>query len=193
MSMMRNTLRVTLTLALTWIVGCSSDDARLVRLSEESSARQAEQNQQIARQSHETTRATRDLVAADAKARTELIQAQQSMQAELQAERGRLDARREHLDRQQQDAIAAEEREPIVAEAILVIGTLLVCLLPLVLCGYFLRAVHSEADGGDLTVLLAQELLAADTLLIVPREPLVALSAPDGSLPESDPVQPHQQ
>jgi hypothetical protein len=191
MSKTRKLLGVMLALAMTWTVGCDTDDARLVRLSEQSSARQAEQNQQIARQSHETTQATRDLVAADAKARTELLQAQRTMQAELQAERGRLDARRETLDRQQQDVIAAEQRAPIVAEAILVIGTLLVCLLPLAVCGYLLRTVQSDADSVDLTELLAQEFIGADTLLVVQSEPVISLPAPDESRLDNDATQPH--
>lgn len=169
-----------LVLGLTGIVGCDTDDERLVGLSEKSADRQAEQNAFIAKQSQETTQATRDLVAADAKARAELLQAQRSLQHELQVERGRLDARREQLDQQQLDLTVAEQREPVIAQSILVTGILLACLLPLAVCIYVLRAVQDDATSGDLTNLLAQELISADPVFVTATvEPHVALPGPE--------------
>jgi hypothetical protein len=52
--------------------GCGGGDERLVRLSEEAANRQAKQNQEMARQNQQTAEATKELVAADAKARAEL-------------------------------------------------------------------------------------------------------------------------
>jgi hypothetical protein len=63
-------------ISLFFVVGCGSTDERLVELSEKSLARQAEQNQQMLKQSAQVAQATRQLVTADAQAREELIAAQ---------------------------------------------------------------------------------------------------------------------
>ena len=153
------------------VCGCGSPDDRLVQLSEQSSARQAEQNQQIARQSREVTAAVHDLVAADAKARDDLLKAQKSLQQDIQAERTRLDARRSQLDRDAADLVAAEQREPLVAAAITALGILLACLLPLLLCGYLLRVLASDPGSDELATVLTYELIAAEPFEIINSAP----------------------
>ena len=70
---------IALAMILVVLAGCESDE-RIVKLSERSLERQAEQNQQIAQQSREVTAATRAVVEADAAARRELIATQQRLQ-----------------------------------------------------------------------------------------------------------------
>ena len=156
------------------VCGCGSPDDRLVELSEQSAARQAEQNQQIARQSREVTAAVHDLVAADAKARDDLLKAQKSLQQEIQAERTRLDARRSQIDRDAADLAAAEQSEPLIAAAITALGILLACLLPLLLCGYLLRALASDPGSDELATVLTYELIAAEPFEIVNSMPVAA-------------------
>ena len=48
------------------VIGCSSSDERYVELSQQSVARQAEQNHEIAQQSQKVAEATHELVQADA-------------------------------------------------------------------------------------------------------------------------------
>ena len=153
------------------VCGCESQDDRLVQLSEQSSARQAEQNRQIARQSQEVTSAVHDLVAADAKARDDLLKAQKSLQHDIQVERARLDARRSQLDRDAADLAAAEQREPLIAAAITALGILLACLLPLLLCGYLLRTLASDPASDELATVLTYELIAAEPFEIVNSAP----------------------
>src|SRR5579859_6665142 len=62
-------------LGIAALIGCSSSDERYVELSQQSVARQAEQNQQIARQSQQVAEAAHELVQADARSRAELIEA----------------------------------------------------------------------------------------------------------------------
>ena len=62
------------------VIGCSSSDDRYVQLSQQSVARQAEQNRQMAQQSQQVAEATHELVQADARARAEMIEAQRSLE-----------------------------------------------------------------------------------------------------------------
>ena len=80
------------------IAGCSSNDDRLVGLSQESAERQAEQNQAIAKQSHEIAQTAHKLVEADGKARREVIQLQTNLQKDVHSERSNLDRQHEELE-----------------------------------------------------------------------------------------------
>ena len=60
--------------SLVLVTGCGNDDERLLELSRESLRRQAEQNEQMSRQSQEVVEASRELVAADAEARREMTE-----------------------------------------------------------------------------------------------------------------------
>jgi hypothetical protein len=62
-------LELLLLFAVMLFTGCD-DDQRLVELSKEAADRQAEQNHAMARQSQQTAEATKELMAADAKARS---------------------------------------------------------------------------------------------------------------------------
>ena len=172
---------------LSLVYGCGSEDDRLVQLARQSADRQAEQNQQIARQSHEVTSAVHDLVAADAKASDELLKAQQALEQDLQAERARLDTRRGQLDRDAADLAAAEQREPLIAAAITALGVLLACLLPLLLCGYLLRALAGDPGSDELATVLTYELLATEPFEIIHSVPAApGLDCPSqSSLPQN--------
>ena len=71
------------------LLGCQEPaDTRLVEMARESTARQAEQNQQMAQLQQHVAEGAKRLVEADAQARQELLQAQRELQAD-QAEVGR--------------------------------------------------------------------------------------------------------
>jgi hypothetical protein len=146
-------------------------------VSERSVARQAEQNQQIARQSQEVSQATHDLVQADAKARAELVAAPRSLQESLQTERSRLDQQRDKLEQDRQALVAANVREPIIANAISGAALLLAVLLPLMLCIYLLRSFGPSEPSHALNDWLIDELTSEQSPL---------LSAPQTSLPRPD-------
>ena len=169
------------------VCGCESEGDRLVQLSEQSAARQAEQNRQIARQSRELTAAVHDLVAADAKARDDLLKAQKALQQDIQTERTRPDARRSQLDRDAARLAAGEQREPLIAAAITALGILLACLLPLLLCGYLLRVLASDPGSDELATVLTYELIAAEPFEIVKSAPAApGLDCPShNSLPQN--------
>src|SRR5271166_5148245 len=133
--------------------GCESDDSRVARLAQEAAARQAEQNQEIAR----------------------LVESQQALQQGLDAQRGHLDQQRTALEDERR-AIAAERvRDPIIANALIGAVILAACALPLVLAFFGLRSAQTaEPDDATLNELLVQELVADEPLLL-PRPILPAL------------------
>ncbi|GAG33437.1 unnamed protein product [marine sediment metagenome] len=100
--------------ALLFVTGCSTGDERLVELSRESVARQAEQNRLIARQSTEIAAAAHELVEADAQARNEFIK----LCRDLHAERSSIDGQRAELERDRREIAWQRHRDPMIAAAI---------------------------------------------------------------------------
>jgi hypothetical protein len=145
---MKNHLNHGLILSLALLsltVGCSSDE-RLVRHAEQSVATQQQQNvwqarqsEIVAKQSEALAVATRDLVARDAEARSELLSAQR----EIRTEATKLDAER-------RDLIALRTREPLVVATLQTLGGLALCLVPLVIAGYVVRELQRPELGADL-------------------------------------------
>jgi hypothetical protein len=157
------------------VIGCSSSDERYVELSQQSVARQAEQNHEIAQQSQKVAEATHELVQADARARAELIEAQRSLEEGLQAERSKLDNERDKLELDRQALATAKEREPIIANAIWSAALLVAVVLPLVLGIYLIRTVGIDGPSHDLAELLVYELTSEQSPL---------LPAPEAKLPQ---------
>lgn len=158
-------------LMLMSVVGCKPSDERLIELSQQSLARQAEQNDALARQSELVAEASKELVQADAQARKEIIAAQSQLQSGLQAERSSLDRQHEALEGERKSLAAQRQRDPIVAAAILQVGILLACLLPLAVCIYLLRATKDSQPVGELCELLVDELTASEPMLLPPPSP----------------------
>src|SRR5687768_9243058 len=99
----RRVLAMTLTMIAT--VGCDSPDRRLAEYAQRATEQQARQNERmaqqseaVARQSQELASAAHELVAQDAVARLELIQAQENLQHEIHVERSWVDKQREQLE-----------------------------------------------------------------------------------------------
>lgn len=160
-----------MTLTLILAIGCKPSDERLIELSQQSLARQAEQNEAMARQTEQIAEASKQLVQADAKARQELIAAQSQLHEKLQAERSSLDRQHEALETERKQLAAQRQRDPILAAAIMHLGILLACLLPLVVCIFLLRAVKDSPSEGELCAILVDELVAPDSQLRLPLAP----------------------
>lgn len=161
------------------MIGCSSSDERYVELSQQSVARQAEQNHQMAQQSQQVAEATRSLVEADARARAELIEAQHSLEAGIQAERDKLDQQRQALEQDRQSVAAARVREPIIAQAIGAAACLLAVMACVVFCIYLVRATSNAPAELELNELLLTELLT-DNPAFLPR-PTLPLALPEAA------------
>jgi multidrug efflux pump subunit AcrA (membrane-fusion protein) len=159
---------------LPWIViallptlsGCENDsDQQLVNMAEQSLATQARQNEQLAEQSQRIADASRDLVAADAQARQELIEAQAKLQTALQADRALLDEQRDALELERQAVARARHRDPILAAALGSLGLLVACALPLFLAGYILYCANRPSIDHE----ILNELLITDLVAEQPR------------------------
>ena len=149
-------------------------DQRLVDLANESMKRQAEQNQQIAKQSQsiveesrQLAEAAKELVAHDAQARQELVEAQDRLNAQLNQQRIAIDAGRDQLEQERREIALQRHRDPILAAAVQSTGLILACLLPLVLCVVILRSLRNPVtDEEALTEFLVQEIVAEQPLLL---------------------------
>ena len=165
------------------LLGCQEPaDTRLVEMARESTARQAEQNQQMAQLQQHVAEGAKRLVEADAQARQELLQAQRELQAD-QAEVGR-----------QRDALEGERREiardrywdSLLGAAIPTGAGLLACLLPLLLCFWLLHTVREKhAADAELADLLVEELVGDRPLLFPPPQNVPCLQYQASEPPET--------
>lgn len=102
-------------------------------------------DKELTRMQVELPQAASDLVAQDAAARREIVK----MQSALDDERRLLNER--------------ARNDPIIAEAIIQIGGLVLCVLPLFLVAYLLRRTESEGEVSVLNDWVIDELLADQT------------------------------
>ena len=145
------------------ILGCNNREERLVELSREHAARQAETQRQMTELQKQVAEGSRQLVESDAKAREELTGLQRDLrrdQAEIQHGRDQLEA--------EQRAIATQRyRDPIVAAILTDIGVVLACMLPLALCGYVLWSAYRAGESDSAVAeLLVQEMVATEPRLL---------------------------
>lgn len=158
--------------------GCdeTAEGERVAQVAQEAAARQAEQNQELARVNREVAAGTRHLVEADSRARQEIIAAQQDL-ARQQAEVGR---QRDQLEMERQSLATERRRESLLVPVISTLGLLLLCCLPLSLAWYLLRAWQSESpDEVMLGQLLIEELVSPRPLLLAPPVSPPAIGQPD--------------
>jgi hypothetical protein len=160
---MSKTRRAILAIAgLLSVLGCS--DERLARMAQETTQRQAEQNEAMAEVSRESVQASGRLVETEGQARQELLAMQhdlQEQQAQIGQERDKLEAERRGLAGQRlwDSALAAA-----ITDAVLVLA----CLAPLVLCWYVLRAVRGESNDAIVAEVLVEELASEKPRLLSP-------------------------
>ncbi len=191
-------------LLLLIVTGCNSSGERLVKLGQQSCERQAEQNQTIAEQSRKVTGTTaslleandkarqeilgiqRELVDRDAACRQELNTLQRQSQAAFQKERASLDRQLENLEAERKQIARERHLAPVIAAAITYAALLVVCALPLLLCGYLLYTVrHTACEDDAVTELLIEELVADQPRFLLPPPPTLSHQAALPSAAES--------
>jgi hypothetical protein len=124
-------------------------DQRLAEFARQSMEEQAKQNQHIAEQSQavveesgELAEASKELVASDAKARQDLIGAQERLTAQLHEQRATVDVGRNQLEVERKRIADQRNRDPLLAAAIQNIGLIIACLLPLIICIFVIRQLN---------------------------------------------------
>ena len=178
----RQRLRLILTttmipaLAIALVAGCSDQrDQRLAEMAERNVAEQARQNERLAQHSQQVIEATQQLVASDAQARQQMIEAHAALQQEIHNSQANVERQRDELEQERRDLAQQRGRDPIVAESLAMLALTLACVLPLVLAGYVLYTVNrAKPDDAALGELLITELVAEEPLLLLPA----ARSAP---------------
>ena len=93
------------------------------------------------------------------------------LQKQWQTERTQLNEQRDRLSAERQDIALQRQREPLVAQSIQQVGTLALCLLPLIVCALLLRKSNEPEDGNAIAETLVSDLMSAKPTLFVPAPP----------------------
>lgn len=149
------------------IVGtaCESKDERLARLATEYADRQTEQGGRVIDLQQELMTGSRQLIEADSRARTEMI----DLHREIQEERRSLDQRHVQLEAERRAVERNRYWAPYLIDLTWQIMLLVACLLPLVLCRHLL----SLALKQDEEVLIGEQLLediVSDNPILLPSK-----------------------
>ena len=148
----------------TTLAALSGCDGRVTQVAREAANRQAQQNTVMAELHQEVAAGTHELVAADAKARGDIV----GVHHDLQSERTRLDTGWSALETERQQ-IASQRRTDsfLTALAPLLTGGVLVIVL-LGFCWYAVGKSHSS-DGRDFVLddFLIREILPDEPPLLV--------------------------
>ena len=188
--------------------GCRDDsDARVEQVMQESLERQAEQNRQIVEQSKLSAESVQRVVEAESAARTEVVELQrdlvqrdnggreqlveltQNTQSNMTAERAVLDKQRGNLEQERQRLALERNRDPMVAQTIAVVGTLVACTIPLVLAGYVLYSANrGNDDEVVVNEILVSEITANCPTFLASESPRLSSRRSESSPlpPESD-------
>lgn len=102
------------------------------------------------------------------------------LQKQWQTERTQLNEQRDRLEVERREIATQRRREPIVAESIQQVGTLALCLLPLVIGALLLRQSNEPEDGNAIAETLVADLMSAKPTLFAPALP--APSSDDQSM-----------
>ena len=135
------------------VVGCETNDERLVDVAREASERQADQNREIAHQNRELAEASKELIKADAQSRKELV----ALERDLQAERAAISRQRDELENERRSIAQERYWDSQAAGAVGGAAVLLVAALPLVLCWFLLRGMWSSGDDDAVSEVLIHE------------------------------------
>ena len=164
--------------------GCSQGpDQRFTDLAESSLEQQSRQNEAAAENNRQIAEAARELVQADANAREQLLRSNREQQAEIQQSYNRLDEARDDLERERQAIAVQRQRDPVVAEAIRLLGLLLAALFPLGVAGYLLYVLNRAGpDEAAVSELVIAEITEDERLLLPSAPPRIRARN------ESDPI-----
>ncbi len=128
---------------------------------------------QVNRSQAQVAEASRQLVQADANARTETI----AMQRDLQKGQDELGRQRDQLENDRRQYADQRNRDPIIANTILDVGMILACLLPLALCIFLVLSLRDKSQSdSDLADVLVQEVVSDEPFLLPPPDTHRALT-----------------
>ena len=144
-------------------IGCQSESDRVAELAIRHATEQSQLSRETIELQAELVKGTQQVVDADALARRDFIELE-----------GKLDEQRAAIADERREIAKHRHRAPVVASALITVGSLLACLLPLVLAGYLLRCQLSEPDDHSLTEVLLDEIAAGHPVFAASNDPLLA-------------------
>ena len=153
-----------LTVATVWITtsGCDKNgDQRLVEMAEQNVARQQEQTRRVTELQREIAQGARQLVEADAKARSELV----SLQRDVQAERAEVGRQRDELESERLQLARQRRLDPIIAATITQCGLMLAAISPLFLCWRLLCEASVSTSDEEIARVLLDDLTSTSPRL----------------------------
>ena len=162
--------------------GCD-ENKRLAEQAERHAARQAEQNVRVSEMQRSVAEGAKQLVEADAKARTEIVELQKG----VQTERVEIGRQRDLLEVERREIAADRHLEPLVATAIAQFGLLIACVLPLLICWHLLKQPIEPADDGTVTEFLLRDMVSESPLLLAepPRASITAQPTTEANPPST--------
>ena len=174
--------------ALAVLPGCNEPDGRVADMAQQMTREQGQQNQRVAEGSRAVAEGSKELVAADAQARRELV----GLQQDLRKDQADIGKQRDHLE-EERIVIAGQRVQESRAGALCAgFAIILVCLAPLVLAGMSLIGLWKSPTREEEREILVEE-LTAWLGQSAPQEPVSLPSQPSGAvgLPEEvPPIQP---
>ena len=145
---------------LAFAIGCDEDE--LLELAKRHNLSEQERNRLMAQLHEKVAAGSREMVAADAIARKELM----TLHREVQAERAEFGKQRDALEVDRKEIAAERNRDSLTASAILKLGTLAACLAPLIICWYLLRSPSGDVNDSQVAELLMHDVVAAQPVLL---------------------------
>jgi hypothetical protein len=157
-----------ITIAIVLIaIGCQSDSDRVAELASRHATQQAELSRETVKLQNELVEGTQKLVEADAQARRDFLE----LEGKLDEQRVEVGRRHDELESERREIAKQRYRDPLVANALLAVATLLACLLPMLLAGWLLRSQLNETDDYTATEMLLDEITARHPTLASPSRP----------------------
>ncbi|MEK6259911.1 MAG: hypothetical protein AABP62_14925 [Planctomycetota bacterium] len=105
------------------------------------------------------------------------------LQKQWQTERSELNQQRDRLEAERRELANQREREPVIAQSIHQLGTLALCLLPLIVCALLLRKSNEPDQGDGIAETLISDLMSRNPVLFPTTLP--APSSPELPAPSS--------
>lgn len=137
-------------------IGCQNDSDRIANMATQHANQQAELSRETVELQTVLVGGTQQLVGADAQARRDFLE----LEAKLDEHRATIDRRQDELAEARLELAKQQARDPIVANAVLSVGTILTCMLPLLFAGYILRSNFHQSDDEVASELLLDEIVA---------------------------------
>ncbi len=159
----RKTLALIILLMQTMVgTACESENERLARLATEYADRQTEQGGRVIDLQQELLTGSRQLIEADSRARTEII----DLHREIQDERRSLDQRYEQLEAERRSVERNRYWAPYLIDLTRQIMLLAACLLPLLLCRHLLSLALKQGEEVLIGEQLLEDIVSDDPILL---------------------------